>query len=283
VRDVSVAPEDTAVRVALWRALHLTVDGPPPIFQDDLGMKLVDPPAGWTDRPDMNPQRTALFRASIVARARFVEDLVVEHASRGLAQYVILGAGLDTFAQRRRNIASTMTVFEVDRAEPQIWKRNRLIELGFGAPSWLRFVAVDFERDDLWQRLREGGFDPAQPAFISCVGVSMYLTRGAIAAMLGRIAELAPGSTLAMTFLLPIEYADEEERIGLEFAEKGARANGTPFLSYLTPEEILRMAADAGLAQAQYVPAGQLRQEYFERRTDGLRLGNAEAFLVAMT
>src|SRR5215469_10476413 len=96
--DESAAPDSTAVRVALWRALHLQVDPPPHIFEDEVGLKLAAPDEGWHRRPDMDPHFTQLFRASIVARARFIEDLVVEQASRGAAQYVILGAGLDTFA-----------------------------------------------------------------------------------------------------------------------------------------------------------------------------------------
>ena len=99
----------------------------------------------------MDPQFTRPFRASIVARARFIEDLVVEQAGRGLSQYVILGAGLDSFAQRRPEIASRLSVFEIDPPGPQAWKRQRLIELGFGVPDWLRFVPVDFEAGGNWR------------------------------------------------------------------------------------------------------------------------------------
>ena len=96
-----LAPDSTAVRVALWRALHVEVDPPPHVVEDVVGLKLAAPDAGWRERPDMNPQFIKAFRASIVARARFIEDLVVEQAGQGVGQYVILGAGLDTFAQRR--------------------------------------------------------------------------------------------------------------------------------------------------------------------------------------
>jgi methyltransferase (TIGR00027 family) len=135
-----------------------------------------------------------------VARARFIEDMVVERASRGVGQYVILGAGLDSFAQRRPEIASSLTVFEVDPPGAQAWKRRRLIELGFGIPEWLRLVPVDFEAGDAWwQRLAAAGFDSGQPAIVASTGVSMYLTKDAIAATLRQIAALAPGSMLAMT------------------------------------------------------------------------------------
>jgi methyltransferase (TIGR00027 family) len=105
------------------------------VLEDEIGLQLAGPDDGWRDRPDMHPAGTSRFRAAIVARARFIEDLVVEQAGRGVAQYVILGAGLDTFAQRRPEIAARLRVFEVDQPGPQAWKRQRLIELGFGIPA----------------------------------------------------------------------------------------------------------------------------------------------------
>src|SRR5437763_9202725 len=143
------APDHTAVRVALWRAMHMQVDPPPHVLEDEIGLELAAPDDGWRSRPDMDPHGTSLFRASIVARARFIEDLVGAQVGRGVGQYVILGAGLDTFAQRRPALASLL-VFEVDQRGPQSWKRQRLIELGFGIPEWLRLVPVDFDAGDAW-------------------------------------------------------------------------------------------------------------------------------------
>src|SRR5207302_914672 len=203
----------------LWRAIHTQVDPPPYVFEDEVGLRLAAPDEGWQRRPDMDPQATRLFRASIVARARFIEDLVVEQAGQGVGQYVILGAGLDTFAQRRPEIASRLLVFEVDQPGPQAWKRQRLIELGFGIPQWLRLVPVDFEAGDAWwQRLAAAGFDAGRRTVVASTGVSMYLTRDAIAATLRQVAVLARGSTLAMTFLLPLEFADPDVRPGLQLA-----------------------------------------------------------------
>src|SRR2546425_3620155 len=136
------APDSTAVRVALWRALHVEVDSPPHVLEDEVGLKLAAPDDGWRSRPDMSPF-TRPFRASIVARARFIEDLVAEQAARGVGQYVILGAGLDTFAQRRPELASRLLVFEIDRPGPQAWKRQRLIDLDLGIPSFLRLLPGD--------------------------------------------------------------------------------------------------------------------------------------------
>jgi len=277
-------PDSTAVRVALWRAMHVHVDPPPHVLEDEVGLALVAPDDGWRGRPDMDPRATRLFRASIVARARFIEDLVVEQAGRGVGQYVLLGAGLDSFAQRRPDVASGLTVFEVDRPGPQAWKRRRLIELGFGVPEWLRLVPVDFEAGgSWWERLETAGFDARRPAVVASTGVSLYLTKDAIAATLRPIAAFAPGSTLAMTFLLPLEFADAEERPAFEAAMKGAQASGTPFVSFFTPAEMLALAREAGFRDVRHVPAADLARRYFAGRTDGLRPGSSEALLVATT
>src|SRR5438067_5918673 len=207
----TAAPDSTALRVALWRAMHVQVDSPPHVLEDEIGLRLAAPDDGWRRRPDMDPHATSLFRASIVARARFIEDLVLEQAGHGVGQYVILGAGLDTFAQRRPELASRLLVFEIDPPGPQAWKRQRLVDLGLGIPSFLRLVPVDFEAGDAWwEQLAASGFDSGRPTVVASTGVSMYLTKNAIAATLRQVAALAPGSTLVMSFMVPIERADPE-------------------------------------------------------------------------
>jgi len=274
---MSEAPDHTAVRVALWRALHVEVDPAPHVLVDEIGLELAAPDAGWRQRPDMDPQTTRGMRASIVARARFVEDLVAE---RGARQYAILGAGLDTFAQRHPDAG--VSVFEIDRPEPQAWKRHRLHDLGLAVPPWLRFVPVDFEAGDAWwTRLVAAGFDAAQPAVVASTGVSLYLTREANAATLRQLAALAPGSTLAMTFMVPRALVDPAERAIREFAERGARASGTPFLSFYAPDEIVAIAREAGFRAATHVSATALAERYFAGRGDGLRPATSEQLLVA--
>jgi methyltransferase (TIGR00027 family) len=233
----------------------------------------------------MDPDGTRFFRASIVARARFIEDLVVAQAAKGVTQYVLLGAGLDTFAQRRPEVAANMRVFEIDQPGTQAWKRRRLVEEGFGIPDWLRFVPVDFEAGDDWrERLLAAGFDAGQPAVVASTGVSMYLTKEANAATLRQAATLAPGSTFAMTFLLPLELAEPKLGPGMDAAREGARASGTPFISFFTPSEILAMARDAGFRTVEHVSAASLAERYFADRTDGLRPpDNGEELLVAVS
>jgi methyltransferase (TIGR00027 family) len=283
-RKETMEPDSTAVRVALWRAIHVQDDPPPHVLEDEVGLQLAAPADGWRSRPDMSPF-TRPFRASILARARFIEDQVEEQAARGVGQYVILGAGLDTFAQRRPEIASHLLIFEVDRPGPQAWKHRRLIELGFGIPPFLRLVPVDFEAGDAWwDRLAEAGFDPRRQAVVVSTGVSMYLTRDAIAATLRQVASLAPGSTFTMSFMLPIEMTDPDVRPAIERAAQGARASGTPFISFFTPAEMLALARDSGFREARHVSAADLADRYFAGRTDGLRPpANSEELLVATT
>lgn len=277
-------PNHTAERVALWRALHVQVDSRPHVLEDEIGLRLVDPDDEWRQRPDMDPKFSSGFRASIVARARFIEDLVTEQLAKDVTQYVILGAGLDTFAQRRSEIASQMRVFEVDQPGTQAWKRQRLIALGFGIPEWLRFVSVDFEAgSSWWEQLKNAGFDTGRPAVVASVGVTQYLTKDAIAATLRQVASLAPGSTLAMTFLLPFELTEPENQSEIDTAEKGAKASGTPFISFFTPPEMLEMAREAGFREVQHISSAELNKRYFTGRTDGLQLPSGEEFLVATT
>jgi O-methyltransferase involved in polyketide biosynthesis len=164
----TVAPDSTAVRTVMWRAMHVQIDPPPHVFEDEIGLKLAALDEGWRNRRDMNPQGTRRFRAAIVARARFVEDLVTEQASCGVGQYVII------------------LVFEVDRPGPQEWKHQRLLRARLRRPldvhSFLHVVPVDFEAGAAWwERLVSASFETSQPAVVASTGVSMYLTKDATA------------------------------------------------------------------------------------------------------
>ncbi len=274
-------PDSSAVRTALWRALHVQVDAPPHLITDEVGVALADPEPGWQQRGDMHPVGTAPFRVAIVARTRYVEDLVVDG---GIAQYVLLGAGLDTFAQRHAELAGTVTVFEVDQPDPQAWKRERLDALGLGVPDHLRLVPVDFEADDdWWAALLDAGLDPAVPTVVSSSGVSMYISKPATDATLRRLAALAPGSTVAMTFMLPFEMLDPADRPGLEGAARGAAASGTPWISFFAPDEIVALANAAGFADARYVSTSELAGRYLAGRPDGLTAAEGEGILLATT
>lgn len=272
-------PDNTAVRTALWRALHLRLDAKPHILEDEIGLKLVAPEDDWQQRPDM--KFTKRLRASIVARSRFIEDLVLEQSQHGITQYVILGAGLDTFAQRRPGIASKLQIYEIDQPGTLIWKEQRLTELGFGIPEYLHFVPVNFEISSWWEQLLNADFDTSRPGIVACTGVSLYLTKEATIATLNQIATLARGSKLAMTFYLPIELLDEEDKALMEMSIKGAGEAGTPFLSFFSPGEILELANRAGFKEAKTISTKDM--DYFTNRSDHLLPASGEVFLLATT
>ena len=277
-------PDSTAVRVALWRAMHVLVDPPPHVLEDEVGLRLVAPGDDWRSRPDMDPAWTGPFRAGMVARGRFVEDLVADCVAGGVTQYVLLGAGLDTFAQRRPELASRLRVYEIDQPGPQAWKRERLAALGYAEGDGLRFVPVDFESGaSWWDELIAAGFDARQPAVVASTGVSMYLTKAATVATLREVALLPVGSTLAMTFLLPTELVDEADRPAYEAAQEGARRSGTPFISFYEPEEMLTLAREAGFRAVEHVSSKELSARYFAGRADGLHPSTGEDFVVATT
>ena len=276
------SPEHTAVRVALWRALHVLIDQKPHIFQDEIGEKLVGE-TDWRSRPDMQPEFSKPMRASIVGRARLIEDIVEKEIKRGVTQYVILGAGLDTFAQRRPELASKIHIFEVDQPDPQAWKKERLKELGFVIPQTLHFVPVSFETQSWLKELIDSGFDVSKPAVFVSTGVSMYLTAEANRKTLQIIASLSTGSTFAMTFMLTLDMLQPGERGMMEFVMRKAKESETPFISLFTPQEITSIAKECGFKEANYVLAEEIFKSYFTGRKDGLRAGDAEAFLIAKT
>lgn len=277
----TAAPDNTAVRVALWRAMHVQADPTPHIIEDEIGYKLIAPDACWKQRSDMHPDFTKRLRASMVARARFIEDLAAEQSKQGFDQYVILGSGLDTFAQRKPELASKLQIFEIDQPDTLAWKQQRLQETGYGLPSNLHFVSVDFETSSWWDELLRTGFNTGKPAIVACTGVSLYLTKAAILDTLHKVAAMAPDTKLAMSFYLPMELLDEEDKFLQQIAEKGAREAGTPFVSFFSPDQILALGLEAGFKIVETVSSKELGRRYFAGRTDGLFPSSGEEFLVA--
>lgn len=279
-----LAPEHTAERVALWRALHVLLDPKPHILTDDMGLKILAPPAEWTKRPDMDPVNSRRARALIVGRSRFIEDLVEEQIKKGITQYVILGAGIDTFAQRRPELASKLKIFEIDQAQPQEWKKQRLTQMGFYPNANLNFVPVNFESgESWWEKLLASGFDSNKPAVVASTGVTMYLTKETNIATFKQMAKLAPGSTFATTFMLTFELLEDVDKPVQEFTMKMAKQSGTPFISFFSPEEILAIAKSVGFKTMNCVSQPDIRSKYFANRADGLCSASAENFLVATT
>jgi methyltransferase (TIGR00027 family) len=269
-------PDSTAVRTALWRALHVLTDEAPHVLDDTIGLQIAGVDDSWRGRPDMSPEPTKNTRASIVARARATEDMVT---SSGAQQYVVLGAGLDTFAQRHQD---AVRVFEVDAPATQAWKRARLTELGLLEPARLSLVPVDFEAGESWlEKVVDAGLDPAIPAVVSMLGVTMYLTREAISATLGVAASLAAGSVMVFSYSRPIEMAPAAIRPMLAGAAEGAAASGHPWLSLLTPDDAAGLARAAGFGDVQVVTSADLHDRYFADRRDGLSPVGGEDLIIA--
>jgi methyltransferase (TIGR00027 family) len=274
-------PDNTAIRTSLWRALHVQADNKPYIIEDEIGFNLIKPEKDWPERPDM--KYTKRLRASIVARARFVEDIAKEQIEKGVKQYVLLGAGLDSFAQRNTEIISQVDIYEIDQPDTLAWKKEKLIENGYKIPDNLHFVPVDFETSPWWNELLGKGFDICQKTFVSCTGVTLYLTKDAITDTLKKMTLLASGSTIAIAFYLPLELLDEEDKPLMEMSIKGAAASGTPFMSFYSVDEIVKLAEETGLKEIQIVSTKDMTERYFKNRADNLVPASGEFFLVCIT
>lgn len=272
-------PNDTALRTALWRALHVQVDDKPYIIEDEVGLHLIHPEKDWQERPDM--KYTKRLRASIVARARFVEDIAKEQIAKGVKQYILLGAGLDSFAQRNTKISAQVAIYEIDQPDTLAWKEAKLVENGYKIPENLHFVPVDFEHTSWWDELLNKGFDARKKAVVSCTGVTLYLSHEAITNTLKKMTLLVPGSTIAIAFYLPLPLLEEEDKPMQEIAIQGAAASGTPFVSFYTVEEVVKLAEEMGFQEIQTVSTKDMTDRYFKHRADHLTPASGEFFLVA--
>ena len=267
------APSQTALTAAAARAAHLIVDNEPVIFADTLAAYLLG------DQADelINYHRRrgshlvlASARAQVTCRSRYTERAVADAAGRGIAQYVILGAGLDSFAYRSA-LAGRVAVFEVDQPATQEWKRQRLAECGLDAPPNARFVPVDFEADSLTSRLSQAGFDVTSPALISWLGVTMYLTQDAIGAVLREVGQFAPGTELILDYMLPADLRDDIGNSYVEQVAPAAAQRGEPWLSFFSPRQMTALLSGHGFAGASHIAMRDVGNEAMWRRADALR------------
>jgi methyltransferase (TIGR00027 family) len=293
-----VLPDSTAVFTAVWRALHVRRDPPPHVLEDELGLRMADCAetltglgyalsdeggARWIDLPPFGGPLADLLRPLMVGRARFVEDVLLSLVeAEGIDQYVILGAGLDSFALRHPDLADGLAVYEIDQPGPQQWKQQRLAQLGFELPKGLRFVPVDFEAGESWtQRLAGAGFDGRRPAVFCSLGLSQYLSREATAAIFAETAALARGTTLVSSFAVPAHLiAPDEAELTARIKEICA-ARGCPWVAEYAPLEFEALARQAGFGQVHYQSTAATSERYFSGRGDGLKMPTVEHLLVA--
>lgn len=263
-------PSRTAQGTALQRAVHQLLEKPL-VFDDPLALKILGAQrAKWLalnlDRFETPASRA--MRAFLVTRSRYAEDELARVYQQGTRQYIVLGAGLDTFAYRNPH-GRRLRVFEVDHPSTQAWKRAHLHDQRIGVPRSLTFVPVDFEKQSLANRLREAGFRRDAPVFISWLGVTMYLTRDAVMQTLRFVSEsCARGSEIVFDFSLPEEALGVVERMSR--AKRAARVAkiGEPWISHFDPASLVRELTAMGFSQANHFGANEANELYFANRDD---------------
>jgi len=265
------SPSRTAQGAAVLRASHQILDQPP-ILDDPLALRILGARLESEVRANPRPGRAAL-RAFVALRSRFAEDQLARAVHRGVGQYVVLGAGLDTFAYRNRFPGSRLHVFEVDHPATQTWKIGRLQEVGIDIPDSLSFVPVDFERQSLSAELKRAGFRPEEPAFFSWLGVVVYLTSDAVRATLEFIASLATGTEVVFDYGIPSSSLTDAERASRDAAAKRVAAIGEPWITYFDPASLALELLDIGFSDVEDLGPHQARERYLSNRLDGLRIG----------
>jgi methyltransferase (TIGR00027 family) len=235
---------------AASRSAHLLVDREPFIFEDRLAGRLLDEQGEAMipyHRASGSHPVLAGTRLAVTVRSRYAEDQLAAAVARGIDQYVILGAGLDSFAYRSP-LASRLHVFELDAPATQEWKRDRLLSASIEALGEVEFVPIDLRTEPVLDRLTAAGFSAARPAFVSWLGVSFYLDEQDIQKTLGALGALAPGSELVMDYVLTPELRDAEGEIYAGFAKPVAAQSGEPWLSELSPDHMAELLTEAGFS-----------------------------------
>lgn len=268
-------PSRTAWRVAMLRAAHQLLDEPI-VLNDPIALPILGPQAEAELREDpflYNDPASRGLRAAVVVRSRFAEDELARAVATGVQQYVVLGAGLDTFAYRNPHKAAGLRVFEVDHLSTQQWKRSCLKDAGIPLPEDLSFAPVDFEHGTLAQGLTEAGFRTDLPACFSWLGVTMYLTEAAILESLGFVASLPKLSSISFDYRVPPSMLDSiQQAIGELMAQRAAEV-GEPWISAFEPILLRQQVLKLGFSEAETCEPDALNRRYLYRRKDGLRTG----------
>jgi len=269
-------PSSTALRVAIRRAAHQVLDHPK-IFEDPLALRILK-----LDRASVQDQNqtwledtplSRVLRASLAARSRYAEDKLHVAVEQGVDQYVILGAGLDTFAYRNPNVENGLHVYEVDHPLTQTWKCNRLKDVGISIPTNLAFAPVDFETRTLEDGLREAGFDFGKRAFFSWLGVTMYLTSSAINSTLRFAATLPAGSGLVFDYMLSPSLLSPKARVVFDGLAHRVALLGEPFQTFFSPSSLVSDLRGIGFNLVKDVGPEEMDARYFKDRSDQLRVG----------
>jgi methyltransferase (TIGR00027 family) len=272
--EVESGPGHTATLAAVGRAIH--AESERPLVADHLALGLAGE-AGATLMAQLTSQLPEASRQSFglafAIRTRFVEDAVEAAIQDGIGQYVILGAGLDSFAYRRPELSERLKIFEVDRAASQAWKRNRLDEMGAAIPASVAFVPLDHEKDDLHAGLVKAGFDPSAPVIVSAIALTQYLAQPAIERILELVASFAPASRFVVTYVVPSAELSEMAAAGLAWTMSQAEERGEPFLSLFRPEEFDELLRRSGFSRVEQTSPAGLLETYLADRSEAQLTG----------
>ncbi|HEY0556242.1 MAG TPA: class I SAM-dependent methyltransferase [Thermoanaerobaculia bacterium] len=264
-------PSKTAFRVALRRAAHQILDNPK-VFTDPLALAIVGAEGETALRVEATRFQTPAgrtLRAFMAVRSRYAEDSLATAFENGIRQYVVLGAGLDTFAYR--NPFSDLRVFEVDHPATQAWKRRRLEAGGIAIPTSMTFAPVDFESQTLADGLARAGFDAARPAFFSWLGVVPYLTRSAAMETFRFVGSRPAGSAIVFDYALPAESLSLVQRLALKALSDRVAAAGEPFRTFFEPSVLMSELRPMGFGSFEDLGTEEINARYFNGRADGLR------------
>ena len=258
----------TALGVAAARAAHQLFDAGPRILEDPIATRIFTPDGLERIRRAAHyyGQRPArALRAHIALRSRYTEDRLQTAVARGVRQYVMLGAGFDTFAWRQPAWASALRIVEIDHAGTQSAKRHRFEGAGLEIPPNTTLAAVDFAHESLADALRRVGVSSDQPAFFAWLGVMMYLDEAAIDATLAAVAAFPAGSELVLTYLPPPERWPADAGAAASLAERVNRV-GEPFVSYFEPGALESKLRAAGFVSVAFLGRDEAARLYFSGR-----------------
>ncbi len=273
-------PSRTALRVAMRRAAHQLYDAKPLVLEDPIAVPILGSeylPEVERTQFKLNKPFSVALRAFLVARSRYAEDLLAHAVARGITQYVLLGAGLDTFAHR--NPHTHLHVFEVDHPATQQWKRELLGANEITPPQSLTYVPVDFEHQQLTAQLAAAGHDASQPTFFAWLGVVPYLTHAAFRSTLSLIASSPSGSGVVMDYGQPRAALPFLEQLAHDSLASRVQLAGEPFQLFFTPPE---MAAElSAFHTIEDLGSSELNNRYFTNRDDNLELRGSAGRIVS--